>query len=1480
MNAEWKKVYPAKRVAALFLAMILTFGLAMPVYADGETPVCTLTEGCTLSAGHDGECAVPAPAEEPVCSCTALCTAEAANAECPVCAADHTKCAYVEPEKPVAQIVGGGTYTSIQAAVDVAPSGATIQIIDNISLICDDTDDTVSVSTKYQTLVSIAGKSVTIDLNGKKLFCEEKCNDGVLNNAGLLGFFATQANGHLTLIDSVGGGTVQISSNGHVYGLLVNFDDTSSMTINAGTYILNHARDSLCYTGGTKGIIVNGGTFSLGNVGTGSNGSPWIFNASGQGKSHVLVTGGTFNDNVFRQHWRQEVQMPEDNVVGIKDNGDGTWTVVDATIHVNEHASTYRYDMGYTSLEEAIENAKDQQNIKGQYANDPTANLEYGETVTLLEDVTVGNCTINKQIQFASENGSRLLVAGDLTIENISIITGVGSSWSCPIVLADPNATVTLSEAHKDIKSYVSSGSAAYELEWNQDETVASLKLITEEIAVGDTTITVPRGSESDSTGTPITVKPNDGFHAATEITLQNSNGLDKDVSVISGAEVKGNPADGSVTLPAGSSFDQNGKTVTAGEAGLILHADGSIEVPQNGTVTVDGNTVTLPSGGEVEVNSDGTVSLPNGGTVSVGGVNVKVPAPAVVDPQSGKIDLPSGGTIAVGDSEITLPAGADIVPGTNGIVIEGTDSATVNGNNVTVPDSGNGQTGGSIQVDGSGNVTLPEDSSVVAPDGTVVKLPNGGTIDPDGTVTAPAGSTITKPGDPNDPADDIIIQVNPQGSGNATVGADGKTEIPAGSTITKPGDPDDPDDDVIIQVSPNGNASVGSDGNIELPAGSTVTKDDITVTLPNDGVMNEEGAVSSGGGFVSKNEDGDTVITPIPDDDDDPDTITVGNVTVTVPDGSDVIVDDEGNVTVPAGGSASAGETTVTLPESGTVQDNGEGGLIITPAPDGDEEDDTIIVNGNEVTVPDGESATMDENGNVTVPEGSTVKTEDGSDVTLPDGGVIHPDGSITVPEGGSVIIGGVEMELPEGGTVRIEDDGTVTVDPTDDKLVIEDTGDVTLPDDGTVTVKPDGTVVLPEDTVVDSDGDGKSDINVDTDEDGKADVNIDTDSNGKPDVNIDTDGDNKADTNLDTDGNGKADTNLDTDGNGKADTNIDTDGDGKADTNIDTDGDNKADTNLDIDGNGKADTNLDTDGNGKADTNIDTDSDGKADVNIDNDGDNKADTNLDTDGNGKADTNLDTDSDGKADVNIDTDGDNKADTNLDTDGNGKADTNIDADSDGKADVNIDTDGDNKADTNLDTDGNGKADTNLDTDSDGKVDINVDTDGDNKADINIDTDGDNKADLNVDTDGNGAADENVDTNGDGKPDYAVISGANGIYTLNTEGSLTFRVNGLFSGFTGVEVDGKVLAASNYEAKAGSTIVTLKKAYLEQLSVGKHTLKVKFADGEATCTFWVSRTGNPQTGDDSSVLLWMSLMLLTGTVAFSTAAQDKKRRLH
>ncbi len=75
------------------------------------------------------------------------------------------------------------------------------------------------------------------------------------------------------------------------------------------------------------------------------------------------------------------------------------------------------------------------------------------------------------------------------------------------------------------------------------------------------------------------------------------------------------------------------------------------------------------------------------------------------------------------------------------------------------------------------------------------------------------------------------------------------------------------------------------------------------------------------------------------------------------------------------------------------------------------------------------------------------------------------------------------------------------------------------------------------------------------------------------------------------------------------------------------------------------------------------------------------------------------------------------------------------------------------------------------------------------------------------------------------------------IYTATTEEDLTVRVNGPFSKFVEVRVDGITIDPSCYEAYEGSTVVTLLSQYLDTLPRGQHTLTIVFSDGIAQGSF-------------------------------------------
>ena len=120
---------------------------------------------------------------------------------------------------------------------------------------------------------------------------------------------------------------------------------------------------------------------------------------------------------------------------------------------------------------------------------------------------------------------------------------------------------------------------------------------------------------------------------------------------------------------------------------------------------------------------------------------------------------------------------------------------------------------------------------------------------------------------------------------------------------------------------------------------------------------------------------------------------------------------------------------------------------------------------------------------------------------------------------------------------------------------------------------------------------------------------------------------------------------------------------------------------------------------------------------------------------------------------------------------------------------------------------------------------------------------------------------------------YEVTEGANQKYTITKNNEAKFKINADFRLFdTGkVYVDNELVDPKNYTAESGSTIITLKKEFVDTLSVGEHTLKVLFNDGgEAIATFNVARvtvpTDNPQTGDNIGFYIISGILSIGGLV--------------
>jgi len=252
---------------------------------------------------------------------------------------------------PTVAKIGSAEYDSIQAAVDAAQDGDTITVEASHALDC---SNAVPFD-GYKTLIMVENKTVTIDLNGKQITCDVN-----ISGVEFSMVITTKGTGNLTLIDSKGGGSVVVTATTEVYGLLVNYNDTASITVEGGSYRLDKAYNkgastgALVYSTGNERVTVHDGNFYLGNIGIGENGSPWIFNANGQNERHVIVTGGTFNADVNHQYYPFEVDVPKEKA--LKNNGDGTWTIVPAVAYVTEwewSSAWYNHEVGYATVEEA-----------------------------------------------------------------------------------------------------------------------------------------------------------------------------------------------------------------------------------------------------------------------------------------------------------------------------------------------------------------------------------------------------------------------------------------------------------------------------------------------------------------------------------------------------------------------------------------------------------------------------------------------------------------------------------------------------------------------------------------------------------------------------------------------------------------------------------------------------------------------------------------------------------------------------------------------------------------------------------------------------------------------------------------------------------------------------------------------------------------------------------------------------------------------
>ena len=114
----------------------------------------------------------------------------------------------------------------------------------------------------------------------------------------------------------------------------------------------------------------------------------------------------------------------------------------------------------------------------------------------------------------------------------------------------------------------------------------------------------------------------------------------------------------------------------------------------------------------------------------------------------------------------------------------------------------------------------------------------------------------------------------------------------------------------------------------------------------------------------------------------------------------------------------------------------------------------------------------------------------------------------------------------------------------------------------------------------------------------------------------------------------------------------------------------------------------------------------------------------------------------------------------------------------------------------------------------------------------------------------------------------------------NSGKTLRFHADGPYEKFAGVKIGNTTLNAGNYSfAKINEgTVVTINAAFLNTLAKGNYPVTLLYKDGEATAQFDVHiGSSSPKTGDDSNILLWTAVMLLSGAAIVALLPKSKKQ---
>ena len=137
--------------------------------------------------------------------------------------------------------------------------------------------------------------------------------------------------------------------------------------------------------------------------------------------------------------------------------------------------------------------------------------------------------------------------------------------------------------------------------------------------------------------------------------------------------------------------------------------------------------------------------------------------------------------------------------------------------------------------------------------------------------------------------------------------------------------------------------------------------------------------------------------------------------------------------------------------------------------------------------------------------------------------------------------------------------------------------------------------------------------------------------------------------------------------------------------------------------------------------------------------------------------------------------------------------------------------------------------------------------------------------------------------------EYEITDGANGTYTLNKDTEYKITGDSLdkdskLANFVELKLDGATVSTDSYTTAQGSVIVTLKKEYLDTLSLGEHAVQMVWKYGTADTTLTIAEEEEPtptstppKTGDSTPIAPLCALLLCCGGAALALCKKKVRK---